>query len=129
MPPAVRGIKRQRVGIDHNEEDVPDKEAGSPRRATGRREGRMFVLGVLIGFVRDALPRLDVTVKLPFLLVDERLHVDARYLAVVLLQVQLRLGPLRRDRQRQILHKARLFKTERCVRIGLRTFWTTWPVR
>ena len=31
----------------------------------------MFVLGVMVGFVRDAFPRLDVTVKLPLLLVDE----------------------------------------------------------
>lgn len=108
MPPAVRGIKRQRVGIDHNEEDVPDKEAGSPRRATRRGEGRVFVLGVLIGFVRDALPRLDVTVKLPFLLVDERLHVDCRHFVRVLFQRHLADRSLTYHCQRYVLQCSQL---------------------
>jgi len=93
------------VDTDHNEEDVPDKEPRSSRGAARRGKGRVFVLGVLVGFVGDPFPGLDVTMELPLLLVDERLYVDAGYLAVVLLQVQLRLRPFRCYRQCQVLHE------------------------
>ena len=62
------------------------------------------MLGVLVGLVAEPFPRLDVAVKFPLLLVDERLNVDARQLAAVLVQVQLELGPLGCDRQRQVLY-------------------------
>ena len=47
---------------DHDEEDVPDEEPRTSRRTTRGGECRVFVLGVLVGLVRESLPRLDVTV-------------------------------------------------------------------
>jgi len=93
---------------DHDEEDVPDEEPRTSRRATRGGECRVFVLGVLVGLVRESLPRLDVTVKFPLLFVDERLHVDTGQLAAVFLQFYLELRPLRRDRQRQVLRTRQL---------------------
>jgi len=65
----------------------------------------MFVLGGLIdlGWKCRRVPRLDVTVQLPFLFVDERLHVDRRYFEQVLGEVQFGFTPLGGYRQRQIL--------------------------
>jgi len=79
--------KLHNVATDHNEKDVPDEEARTSGGATGRGESRVLVLGVVVGFVRDSFPGLDVAVEFPLLFVDERLYVDAGYLAMVFLQV------------------------------------------
>jgi len=98
------------MNTDHDEEDVPDKEARSSRGSAGRGEGRVLVFGVSVFLGRQSFPRLDVAVQFPLLLVDERLHVDARYLAAVLLQIKFVLGPFRCDRQRQVLQHRRIFR-------------------
>ena len=98
------GLKRS-LYTDHYEEDVPDEEAGTSGSAAGSAERRMLVLRRLVdlGRRRRRLPRLDVTVQFPLLFVDERMDVDRRYFHGILFQVQLRLAPFRRNRQRQVL--------------------------
>lgn len=60
----------------HDNQDVPDEESRSTRSFARCREGRMAFVAGSYRFLVDLAPHRDVFVQLPFLLVDERLHVD-----------------------------------------------------
>lgn len=91
------------VHVYHDKKDIPDEEAGSSGGATGSWKRRVLELGILIDAGRDSLPRLDVTMQLPLLFVDERLNVNARDLAAVFLQLYFDVRSLRRHGQGQVL--------------------------
>lgn len=94
----------------HDDEDVGDVESGSPGSVSAAGERRMSAhLGrvALVELVHDAVERLHLVVQSPLLLVHERLHVDGGPLQLVVLQDDLVLAALRRDRDGQVLRTYR----------------------
>ena len=91
----------------HDEEDVPDEESRSSRCSAGSGQCRMLEFRILVDSGRHAFPRLDVTVQPPLLLVDERLHVDARDLTVVLFKFEFSFRSFGGHGQCQVLWEDR----------------------
>ena len=90
----------------HDDEDVGDVEAWSSGSvsATGERRVSTHLSRVtLVELVHHALERLHLVVQPPLLLVHKRLHVDRRWLPVIVFQLNFILNALRHDGDGDVL--------------------------